>query len=95
MSKEQIRHFKYRYWTQPIDFWNGATVAPQNIEESVIAQMPDEVVSKVYQLFIPSPPELIPIYLCKGENNGTTYIFSDYALKEALGYFVDDELEEW
>lgn len=82
------RRFKYMYCMGPIDYWGGASVADPDIEYAVLEQMPDEPRDGiVYKLLLPNPDydyQLRPIYLCKGENNGTVYIFSDWDIKCAF-----------
>lgn len=76
--------FKHIYGIPPIDFWEGAVYPNDSELYSVLEQMPEEPRSEtVYKLYIPVPDncQLVPIFLCKAENNGTVYIFSDTDLK--------------
>ena len=45
----------------------------------------------VYKLYVPCPDtfQLEPIYLCKAENNGTVYIFSDIPVTLKTDYFEE------
>lgn len=75
----------------PIDFWDGAVwherpsffVGTGNdcLWQEVLDNMPEEPREyKVYETLIPVPYYLamIPIYLCKADNNGTVYVLSRY-----------------
>ena len=78
--------FKYIYWTFPIDWWGNAIIATEEETNRVLYQMPEEPRDKrVYKLYVPYPggSEIVPIYLCKADNNGTVYIFSDYFVYNA------------
>lgn len=77
-----MEKFKFIYYMSPIDFWENAII-PSDIETArVLKQMPEEPRTQdVYKLYFPTEISLTPIYLCKAENNGTVYIFSDYNLK--------------
>lgn len=84
--------YKYCYMTSPIDIWDGATIAEFEATQNVIRQMPDiPRDGNVYKLLIPyeGNPELAPIYLCKGDNNGDTYIFSDFDIKAGFSRFYN------
>ena len=74
---------EYVYATAPIDFWEGAMYASNRERELVLRQMPEEPrdgeVYKLY-LFIPGECELTPVLLCKADNNGTVYVFSEREL---------------
>ena len=78
------RHeFKHIYGIPPIDFWEGSVYPSEAEHYDVLEQMPEAPRSDtVHKLYVPIPgyPELIPIFLCKADNNGTVYIFSDYEL---------------
>ena len=74
----------------PIDFWEKAELADRIIQDAVLEQMPETPRDgDVYKLVIPDPPMLREIYLCKADNNGTTYIFSDFDIT----YFTRDVIE--
>ncbi len=74
-----MKEFDFIWAGNPIDFWEN-TIIPNNEEyERVMAQMPetprDNVVLKTY---IPADGKLSPVYMCKADNNGTIYFFSDF-----------------
>lgn len=77
--------FKFIYSMEPLDEYDGLYVASWHEAQRVFAQMPEEprdyVVLKAYMPIISNNCTLAPYYLCKADNNGTTYIFSDYDLK--------------
>lgn len=77
--------FKYIYSMDPIDFWEKAELADSIIADAVLSQMPEPArSSNVYKLVMPDPPMLREVYLCKADNNGTVYIFSDFDLKKVF-----------
>lgn len=79
--------FPYIYEMAPIDFWDNCLTPSMEEEERVLSQMPEEPrVPCVYKLlyFYAGYPELFPIYLCKADNNGTVYVFSDHSLFGAI-----------
>lgn len=79
--------FKYVYSMDPIDIWEKAERADSIIEEAVIRQMPEcPRYPEVFKLVMPDPPMLREVYLCKADNNGTIYIFSDFDLKKVFRY---------
>lgn len=74
--------FKYVYWMQPIDFFEKAELADEVIQDAVLKQMPEYPRDGiVYKLLLPNPPMLTEVYLCKADNNGTIYIFSNFDLR--------------
>ena len=77
--------FAYIYEMEPLDEYDGLTVASYREAYRVFRAMPEEprdyVVLKAYMPMIGLGCGLAPYYLCKADNNGTTYIFSDYDLK--------------
>lgn len=73
--------FKHIYQFEPIDFWDKLELADSLIAEEVLKQMPEAPRDgEVYRMVFPNPPMLEEIYLCKADNNGTTYIFSNINL---------------
>lgn len=71
--------FKFIYEHEPIDFFEGSLSVSNEEELRVLTQMPEESRdSRVYKTYIPYGCMLVPIYMCKADNNGTTYIFTDY-----------------
>lgn len=71
-----------------VDFWTGAQMIDNPVLESeILERMPEEPrIPLVLQVFFPYKNNLEPIYLCKAENNGTTYMFMTRALED---YFKD------
>jgi hypothetical protein len=67
----------------PIDNWAGATIANSKETERVLSMMPetprDNTVYKI-PVVIGGCPELAAAYLCKADNNGTVYIFTNVDL---------------
>lgn len=78
--------FEYVYLISAIDFWDGAQIADRYETEAVLNQMPETRDDIVYKLYLPCPgsSSILPVYLCKADNNGTTYIFSRWNLKTGL-----------
>ncbi len=73
-----MRPFRYVWKINPIDLWEHAIVASMEEYERVMAQMPEEARSEVVlKTYMPADGELAPVYMCKADNNGTTYLFSD------------------
>lgn len=81
------RIFKYVYRIPPIDFFRNLIVEgglsdafPYCEAPSVFHDMPDiPRDDTVYKFFVPyDGGEMVPVYLCKGDNNGDTYLFSNY-----------------
>lgn len=82
--------FKHIYQMQPIDFWDKAELADEIIRDAVLEQMPEVPRDEyVYKLVLPDPPMLREVYLCKADNNGTTYLFSDFD----ISFFIRDAIE--
>jgi hypothetical protein len=78
-----IAPFNHIYEIAPIDHWENALIPSMDEADRVLAQMPEEPRDfRVYKLlmFKNGECELFPVYLCKAENNGTVYIFSDIEL---------------
>lgn len=79
--------FNFIYEMSPIDIWEGALIPSPEESERVLDQMPegsrDGSVYKV-MMFYNGMNDLFPVYLCKADNNGTVYVFSDINLKDAL-----------
>lgn len=73
-----MNRFRCIFAGDPIDFWEHAIVASMDECHRVLAQMPEtsreELVLKTY---IPMDAELVPLYMCKADNNGTVYFFCD------------------
>ena len=98
MWKKGFKPFRHVYITSAIDFWDNALVPSMEEEFRVLAYMPEEPRSEnVYKLYIPNPDAaaLEPIYLCKAENNGSVYIFSDIPVHlETYQYFEEIKMED-
>ena len=85
--KTVYKEFKYISPMAPIDIWKDAPKADAFISERVLTQMPSSTSSNdVYKLLIPMPGdcELKEVYLCKADDNGTTYAFADWDYSKAL-----------
>lgn len=74
--------------SEPVDFWTGAQILDDPALEEVILEMMPEAprVPVILKVFFPYKNSLEPIYLCKADNNGTTYMFTERKLEE---YFKD------
>lgn len=82
-----FKPFAYIYEIAPIDFWDNCLTPSMEEEERVLYQMPEVPRTPVvYKLlyFYAGEQELFPIYLCKADNNGTVYVFSDRSLFGAI-----------
>ena len=79
--------FNFIFWIFPIDDWRGAQIADYDESERVLSQMPESPRFRdVYKIYIPCSGNfnLVPIFLCKADNNGTVYIFSDADISDVL-----------
>ena len=73
-----MKPFKYIWRIPPIDFWAGATIADHISTQRVLDNMPDDPRNGiVFIAYVPGDTEFIPVYICKGDNNGDTYLFAD------------------
>lgn len=82
--------FNHVYMMDPIDFWEKATLADEYTTAAVLAQMPEPPRNEtVYKLILPDPPEFSEVYLCKADNNGTIYIFSNFDLHSVFRYITE------
>lgn len=80
--------FPYIYSTSPIDYWYGAELASAEETQRVLSQMPEEPrYDDVFKVLFPTDTQLTPIYICKADNNGTTYIFSDFDIMSAISWW--------
>lgn len=87
-----FKPFMYVYGIAPIDYFDNCLTPSMAEEQRVLEQMPEMPRNPiVYKLlyFYAGEQELFPIYLCKADNNGTVYVFSDRSLFGAL-----NELEQ-
>ena len=92
MWEKEFKPFKYVYRTNPIDYWDHALVPSMEEEFRVLSYMPEKPRDgNVYKLYIPNPDDsgLEPVYLCKADNNGTIYIFSDIPMLLKTNYFEE------
>lgn len=77
--------FKFIWWTFPIDEWEFAICTSLEETERVLTQMPEAPrTGDVYKTFIPHDGCLVPIFMCKADNNGTVYVFSDYDIATTI-----------
>lgn len=83
--------FRYIWRIPPIDFWENAIVAGEKDHDRVMASMPEEArYNAVFKTYLPADTEMVPVFLCKADNNGTTYLFAD----EDVFRFYDTNLEK-
>ena len=74
-----MKEFSYIWAGEPIDFWENAIVTSIEEYDRVMAQMPEEARAEVVlKTYVPTDGELSPVYMCKADNNGTIYYFSDF-----------------
>lgn len=73
-----MNRFKFIYLIPPIDFWANAIVANEDETKRVLSQMPETPKDYiVFKTYVPGDTELITVYMCKADNNGDTYLFTD------------------
>lgn len=81
----------YIYCIPPIDFWKNATVAGEKETQIVLGLMPEEPRERmVFKTFVPYEQRLIPVYICKADNNGDTYLFSKYDFVSFYNNYVKE-----
>lgn len=69
----------------PIDHWEGAMAVSNTMEMEIMQRMPELPRNqRVYKTYFPYQDRLEPIYFCKAENNGTTYMFTEHDLTDRL-----------
>lgn len=74
-----MKEFAYIWAGGPIDFWENAIVTSIEENDRVLAQMPEKTTAPVVlKTYMPANVELSPVYMCKADNNGTVYYFSDF-----------------
>lgn len=81
---------RYRYvWRGlPIDFWEGAMVAGIDETNTILAQMPEEPREEmVLMTYVPYDCGLVPLFMCKADNNGSVYFFCDF---DIVKHYKDD-----
>ena len=73
----------YIYSIPPIDYWGNATVANEKMTQVILKEMPEEPRDGiVYKCMVPGDTELESVYICKADNNGSTYLFSNFDFVE-------------
>lgn len=81
-----MKQFKYIWRGSPIDFWENAIVTNEAETARVFSDMPepsrDDI---VYKTYVPGDTELVPLYMCKADNNGTIYFFCEENLPKFYG----------
>lgn len=83
--------FRYIWRIPPIDFWENAIVTSIEEYDRVMAQMPEEARAEVVlKTYMPADTEMVPVFMCKANNNGTTYLFAD----KDVFRFYDTNLEK-
>lgn len=79
METYESEKFAYVWSSPPIDFWEGAIICTIEERERVMAQMPEPARNDiVLKTFMPGDIIMRPIYMCKADNNGSIYYFSDF-----------------
>ena len=74
-----MNDYRYMRAGDPIDFWEHAEVANIDEVENVLRQMPEEPRDgTVLKTWVPYDCSLVPLFMCKADNNGTTYFFCDF-----------------
>ena len=76
-NKQSLRCIGY---INPIDFWDGASIAEGEIKDEVLSLMPEPPRSNdVFLTYLPNPEwsEMQELYMCKADNNGTVYLFAE------------------
>ena len=69
----------YIYRHPPIDYWGNAIVADDDETATILAKMPEAPRwNIVFKTYVPYVGEMIPVYMCKADNNGTVYVFCEY-----------------
>ena len=83
-----MKEFKNIVGIPPIDFWENAIVAGAEETDRVLSQMPEEPRSEtVYKTYVPGDTDMTVVYMCKADNNGTTYLFCD---EDLIGLYTSD-----
>ncbi len=80
--------FKFMWVMEsPIDFFEGAMIASEEEAERVIDQMPEHPRHNVvFKVWVPDEMCFTPVFICKADNNGDTYLFAD---RDVFGYLKD------
>jgi len=84
--------FNYMWTLPPIDEFSDLIIVDGSTRDNVISNMPEvERTNNVYKMYIPYDNFIVPVYLCKADNNGTVYLFSDY---DVFGYLIKNVKED-
>ena len=79
LRKETNMDFRHIWRGLPIDFWEYAMVANIDEEARVLRQMPEEPRDgSVFKVYVPFDCCLVPLFMCKADNNGSVYFFCDF-----------------
>lgn len=89
-----MKKFEFVYLIPPVDFWNDAIICEHEDRDRVLFNMPEEtrdgLVAKMYiPGFIGCELFTFPIFICKADNNGNAYIFSDRDLEKSIISYFD------
>lgn len=86
-GEPKMSAFKCVWMIPPIDFWAGAMIANAAETKRVLNSMPEEPrCETVYVTYVPGDTNLQPVYICKADNNGDTYLFAD---EDVLGFLEE------
>ena len=80
------------YRIQPVDWWDGATMADAVTTARILGMMPEAprtAFDGVYETRFPHSGQMKEVYFCKADNNGTVYVFTEFDIFKA---FEDFEL---
>lgn len=76
------------YRIQPVDWWDGAAIADSVTTAQILEMMPEEPrTADVYVIRFPYESEMKEVYLCKAENNGTVYVFTEFDIFDTFEDF--------
>lgn len=79
------------YCMPAIDFWRGAIVAGDKETKHILGLMPEEPRDgMVFKTFVPYDGGLLPVYICKADNNGDTYLFSKHDFVSFYNKYVEE-----
>lgn len=66
------------YIGSPIDDFNNAEIVPEFLGDVFLTLMNEPPrFNDVFRILLPSDSSLLPAYICKADNNGTVYIFTE------------------
>lgn len=84
-----MNDFRFIWRSAPIDFWEHAEVPNIDETDNVLRQMPEPPRDRiVLKTWVPYDCMLVPLFMCKADNNGTTYFFCDF---DIVNYYA----REW